>query len=118
MAAPKFETCETESAGEEFEDVALLLESNLEQQSSRSSPSWKDKLMSYFARGNARSHTGFEKLDQSDDVQEGSHRTQGTGCLHFKQQQTRCALFPTYQLDFLQTMQCSEACTHMRRLSL
>ena len=87
MAAPKFETCETESAGEEFEDVALLLESNLEQQSSRSSPSWKDKLMSYFARGNARSHTGFEKLDQSDNVQEGSHRTQGTGCLHFKQQQ-------------------------------
>ena len=78
MAAPKLAAFETEPA-DEFEDVALLLESNPEQQSSRNALSWKDRLMSYFARGNARSHTGFEKLDQSDDAQEGSHRTQGMG---------------------------------------
>ena len=85
MAAPKLTAFETEPA-EEFEDVALLLESDPEQQSSRRPPSWKDKVLNYFARGNARSVTGFEKLEQSDDVAEGPQRKQGVDCLHRKQQ--------------------------------
>lgn len=84
MAAPKLTAFETEPA-EEFEDVALLLESDPEQQSSRRPYSWKDKVLNYFARGNARSLTGFEKLKQSDDLQEGSQRMQGVDCLHRKQ---------------------------------
>ena len=44
MAAPKLTAFETEPA-EEFEDVALLLESDSEQQSSRRPPAWKDKVL-------------------------------------------------------------------------
>ena len=83
MAAPKSTAFETEPA-DEFEDVALLLESDPEQQSSRKKPSRKDKFLNYFTRGNPRSHTGFEKLDQSDDVQSGSQRTQGVDRLYTK----------------------------------
>lgn len=81
MAAPKLTALETEPA-EEFEDVALLLESDPEQQSSRRPPSWKEKFLNQFARGKARSHTGFEKLEQSDGVHEGSQRVQGIDRLH------------------------------------
>ena len=80
MALPrqqKLAAFETEPA-DDFEDVALLLEPEQEQQGSRRPPSWKDRFLNYFARGSARSHTGFEKLDQSDDVQEGSQRRQGS----------------------------------------
>lgn len=80
MAAPKLTAFETQTA-EEFEDVALLLESDPEQQSSRRPPSWKDKVLNRFARGKMRSLTGFEKLEQSDDVQEDSQRVQGIDCL-------------------------------------
>lgn len=86
MAAPKLTAFETEPA-DEFEDVALLLESNPEQQSSRKHSSRKDKIFNYFTRGNSRSHVGFEKLDQSDEVQSGSQRTQGVDRLYTKQQQ-------------------------------
>lgn len=85
MAAPKSTAFETEPA-DEFEDVALLLESDPEQQSSRKQPSRKDKFLNYFTRGNSRSHAGFEKLDQSDDMQSGSQRTQGVDRLYTMQQ--------------------------------
>lgn len=76
MTAPKVTAFETEPA-DEFEDVALLLESDPEQQSSRKHPSRKDKFLNYFIRSNTRSHAGFEKLDQSDGMQSSSQRTQG-----------------------------------------
>ena len=71
----KFTAFETEP--DDFEDVALLLEPDQEQQSNRRPRSWKDRFLQYFARGGARSHTGFEKLDQTDNAQEGSQRSQG-----------------------------------------
>ena len=74
----KFTPLETET--DDFEDVALLVDPDQEQpQSSRRPLSWKDKLLEYFAWGGARSHTGFEKLDQLDTGDVASGRTQGTG---------------------------------------
>ena len=71
----KFTAFETEP--DDFEEVALLLEPDQEQQSNRRPLSWKDTFLQYFIRGGARSHTGFEKLDQTESAQEGSRRRQG-----------------------------------------
>lgn len=67
-----------EAEADDFEDVALVVEPDNQQQSSRRPLSWKDRLLEYFAWGGARSHTGFEKLDQSDTGDEAPGRRQGT----------------------------------------
>ncbi len=64
---------------DDFQDVALLLETD--QQHSRKQPSWTSRFLELFARGGPREHAGFEKLDQADDSFEESGRQQGETCL-------------------------------------
>lgn len=64
----------------DFEDVALLLETDQQQQHSRKQPSWTSRFLELFARGGPREHAGFEKLDQTDDSFEASGRQQGEAC--------------------------------------
>ncbi len=63
---------------DDFEDVALLLEPDQEQQHTRQRPSLKSRFLELFARGGPREHKGFEKLDQTEDDVEQSGRKQGT----------------------------------------
>ena len=66
---------------DDFEDVALLLEPDLEQQQhSRDRPSLKSRFLEFFARGGSREHTGFDKLNQTEDSHEVSGRKEGTSC--------------------------------------
>lgn len=65
---------------DDFEDVALLLETDQQQQHSRKQPSWTSRFLKLFARGGPREHAGFEKLDQTDDSFEASGRQQGEAC--------------------------------------
>ena len=62
---------------DDFEDVALLLETDQQQQHSRKQPAWTSRFLELFARGGPREHAGFEKLDQADDSFEESGRQQG-----------------------------------------
>lgn len=101
----KFTAFETEP--DDFEEVALLLEPDQQQGSNQGPLSWKDRLLQYFAWGGARSHTGFEKLDQTENAQEGSHRRQGVDVCHIKQQQTiQCLVFHCHAVQLPNLMQC------------
>ena len=65
---------------DDFEDVALLLETDQQQQHSRKQPAWTSRFLELFARGGPREHAGFEKLDHADDGVEESGRKRGQAC--------------------------------------
>lgn len=60
---------------DDFEDVALLPNSDQPQHSSRAAPSWKSKLFSWLPSDAFTGRDGFEKLDQTDDASEVSRQT-------------------------------------------
>ena len=72
----KFTPLETEA--DDFEDVALLLDLDQQQTHKARGTSWKQRLFALVARDGARSHTGFQKLDQSDNAEQTSGRRQGS----------------------------------------
>ena len=65
---------------DDFEDVALLLEPDQEQQQSRKRPSWKSQVLDILGRGGRRERAGFEKLQQAEDELNDSGRKTGTAC--------------------------------------
>ena len=72
--AARITTFETE-VQDDFEDVALLPDSDQSQHTAKAAPSWKTKLLSWLPSDNFTSRDGFEKLQQTDDASEVSRQT-------------------------------------------
>lgn len=75
--AAAFET----DVNDDFEDVALLPDSDQPQHSTNAAPSWKSKLFSWVPSDGFTGRDGFQKLDQTDDASEVSRQT-GVASMH------------------------------------
>ena len=57
---------------DDFEEVALLPDSDQPQQTSRAAPSWRDQLLSWLPTDQFANRTGFEALGQTDESDNAS----------------------------------------------
>lgn len=60
---------------DDFEEVALLPESDQPRSSGKAAPSWKSRLLGWLPSDGFTGRDGFEKLDQTDSASEVSRQT-------------------------------------------
>ena len=60
---------------DDFEEVALLPESDQPRSSAKAAPSWKSRLLGWLPSDGFTGRDGFEKLDQTDSASEVSRQT-------------------------------------------